>query len=610
MQLALNLEPVSFPSISQHQITLKDGCSATNLYFSARTSKKAEKGKFLHPCRLRKNMKRPICSNSLRPTSLQVLETRTETPELQTSLATLSTFYEENTPAARRNLRTTTENEGLKISEDFLTAAGEVIGALDIVQADLDSVSSACEQMTVAIRKSKSFTAGLIHETQKLQHALQVTETRQKLIVKFLDQYQLLPAEIQALQGEQIADGFFTALQHVKEIHSNCKNLLQTNQQRAGLELMDSMGALQEAAYERLCRWVQAECRELSEMDAPEVNPLLQRAAAALMEREVLFKYCAEEVSSARHTALFQRFIKALTRGPRPIEMHAPDPRRYVSDMLAWLHTSLASEREFLISLFGDYESENSDIPPLSKLLDSIFESICRPLKVRIEQVLMSSPPPLLCYRISQLLSFYLNTVDSMLGADSQLSDALTACKTMALRIFHDQLKQRGDKLSRYPPPPAKDLSPPPQLSEGVRQISELIECFECALEQEEDAGKEFSAVLASALNPLVDMCRHSSEALNPAATSRLDDGSHLNPADQSVYVINCLLSLQVPLVNHKCAEEQLAEVAQLLNKHIAALVSTELDRILKTCGLKEIMDRIDLYKVSAKPPTTSQCFP
>ena len=55
---------------------------------------------------------------------------------------------------------------------------------------------------------------------------------------------------------------------------------------------------------------MQQECRSLSEADAPEINPLLQQAAAALRERPVLFKYCAEEVAQARHTALFQRFIK------------------------------------------------------------------------------------------------------------------------------------------------------------------------------------------------------------------------------------------------------------------------------------------------------------
>lgn len=34
---------------------------------------------------------------------------------------------------------------------------------------------------------------------------------------------------------------------------------------------------------------------------------MLQRAASALRERPVLFKYCAAEVAGARHNALFQR---------------------------------------------------------------------------------------------------------------------------------------------------------------------------------------------------------------------------------------------------------------------------------------------------------------
>ena len=243
------------------------------------------------------------------------------------------------------------------------------------------------------------------------------------------------------VKEEAIGDKFFAALERVREIHANCRALLRTHHQRAGLELMDAMAAHQEAAYERLCRsgrnsrrticksftcamhchqlctewcavvehgcfqspdkectaslssrgaawasrWVQAECRELGDQDAPEVEALLQRGARALRQRSVLFRYCAEEVQStshcyvhsayaqntraavcaielavgsapthsdaeqsvasprcrfgqvatARHGALFQRFISALTRAgpggmPRPIEMHAHDPRRYI----------------------------------------------------------------------------------------------------------------------------------------------------------------------------------------------------------------------------------------------------------------------------------------
>jgi hypothetical protein len=45
---------------------------------------------------------------------------------------------------------------------------------------------------------------------------------------------------------------------------------------------------------------VQAECRNLGEYDAPEVDPTLTAAVAALRDRPVLFKYCAEEVSEQR----------------------------------------------------------------------------------------------------------------------------------------------------------------------------------------------------------------------------------------------------------------------------------------------------------------------
>ncbi len=60
------------------------------------------------------------------------------------------------------------------------------------------------------------------------------------------------------------------------------------------------------------CRWVQGECASLGDMDAPEVDPRLHRAAEALRERQVLFRYCAEEVATARHNAMFQRYVVPL----------------------------------------------------------------------------------------------------------------------------------------------------------------------------------------------------------------------------------------------------------------------------------------------------------
>lgn len=143
---------------------------------------------------------------------LQIMETRTEAPEVVGSLSTLSEFFTDNTPATRRRLRSTIENQGVRINEQFLEAAQSVIKVrwagglcqtaagheercrflhinhrhaavpctvcllqmLDVVQGDLDSLSSCCDSMGASLAGSRSAAANLLHDTDKLQRAVQV----------------------------------------------------------------------------------------------------------------------------------------------------------------------------------------------------------------------------------------------------------------------------------------------------------------------------------------------------------------------------------------------------------------------------------------------------
>lgn len=92
--------------------------------------------------------------------------------------------------------------------------------------------------------------------------------------------------------------------------------------------------------------------------------------------------------------------MDALTRGgpggiPRPIEIHAHDPLRYVGDMLAWVHQTIAGEREFLEALF-DMKGENRMVGSIRvfkeseeeewirDLMDKAFEKLRSPLRVSL----------------------------------------------------------------------------------------------------------------------------------------------------------------------------------------------------------------------------------
>nr|ATB19488.1 putative COG7 [Juniperus procera] len=579
----------------------------------------------------------------------KVLESRTDSPDLLVSLNTLSTFYTNNTQQARRNLRSTIEKRALAINDEFLAASESAQKALDAVEQEIAGLAECCEKIGKALDTCSASTGDIITTTERLKQELESTMQRQEIVSCFLRDYQLSPEEVNALREEELNENFFKALARVQEIHNNCKMLLRTHHQRAGLELMDMMAVYQEGAYERLCRWVQTECRNLGDNDTPEVTDLLKTATRCLKERPVLFKYCAEEVANTRHNALFRRFISALTRGgpggmPRPIEVHAHDPLRYVGDMLGWLHQALASERELILALFspdatvnigptarrfsrdvdGIYVKPETD---MSFILDRIFEGVCRPFKVRVEQVLQSQPSLLLAYKLSNILEFYTYTISDLLGEEAALSATLLHVKDDAQRTFFDILKSRGDKLLKYPSLVAVDLSPPPAVGEGVSLLLELIDTYHSMLVPASGMKLDFEPVISALLDPIIQMCEQAAEAYkskgltlssrrNSSGFDSIHKLSHRPsssmeailsntvsaPASLSVeslrkiFLVNCLSAIRQPLMGHEIAAKFVQGLGVAIEKHISILVDKEVVAILDSCGMTKKVSYIRDY--------------
>lgn len=569
----------------------------------------------------------------------KVLETRTDNPDLLASLNTLSSFYTDNTAPARRNLRSTIEKRSLSINHDFLLASDVAQQALDRVEEEVNSLAECCDKIAKSLSNCNATTGDIITTTERLKQELEITTQRQEIASCFLRDYQLSNEEINALREEELNENFFKALSHVQTIHANCKVLLRTHHQRAGLELMDMMAVYQEGAYERLCRWVQTECRRLGDTDNPEVSELLKMAVRCLKERPVLFKYCAEEVANMRHNALFRRFISALTRGgpggmPRPIEVHAHDPLRYVGDMLGWLHQALASERELVFVLLdpdaiadtgptarrflksSETNQEKAE-PDLTFVLDRIFEGVCRPFKVRVEQVLQSQPNLIISYKLSNTLEFYSHTVSDLLGRETALCSTLWALKDAAQKTVFDILKVRGEKLLRYPPLVAVDLSPPPAVREGVSLLLELINIHDSMMVPASGEKPNFDPVISALLDPIIQICEQAMEAHKSKGSidssrrnrTRSDVGqsrrssvdailasssqlvpSKNNETPSKIFIINCLCAIQQPLLRHDVASEYVKKLGTIIDNHMHSLVEKEVTAILTRCGLSNKM--------------------
>ncbi|KAJ8391443.1 hypothetical protein AAFF_G00089170 [Aldrovandia affinis] len=249
----------------------------------------------------------PQPNNPLSRKLNKILETRLDNDkEMLEALKALSVFFTENSLRTRRNLRGDIERRSLSINEEFVRIFKDVKEELESVHEDVQAMSSCCDDMTNRLKAAKDQTQDLIVKTNKLQGENHRLEVRAQVAQAFLSKFQLSSEEMATLRGARevpITEDFFRALSRVKHIHEDVKILLRTNQQTAGLEIMEQMAVLQETSYEQLYRWSQNECRGLTQ-ETCDIAPVLSQAMEALQDRPVLYKYTLDEFGTARRCAV------------------------------------------------------------------------------------------------------------------------------------------------------------------------------------------------------------------------------------------------------------------------------------------------------------------
>jgi conserved oligomeric Golgi complex subunit 6 len=331
----------------------------------------------------------------------------------------------------------------LEIQNEFLSRFESVADAIGSVQKVLDDLNGDCNRLMERVSVAKKNSSELIAETNHLKEEREGVVEKQEVVRMFLDRFELTPDEEKALDSQKVTEAFFLALDKTTAIREDCKTLLQSFGQQTGIDIMDYMAQRIENGFEVLCRWATAQVRDMHEA-SPDVSPLLVRALVTLLQRPAFYKHFIQELAACRRVALVNRFRDALTIGgpdgvPRPIELHADDPVRYVSDMLAWIHQALASEREFIIALLASDSSDvqrkpprvqgsdnNRTSPAVLEHLDAVFDGAVRPLSARAQLCYADDETDFVtCYRIENVVGFYQETMGAMVKEDSVLTKCL-----------------------------------------------------------------------------------------------------------------------------------------------------------------------------------------
>uniref|UniRef100_D3TMS7 Conserved oligomeric Golgi complex subunit 6 n=1 Tax=Glossina morsitans morsitans TaxID=37546 RepID=D3TMS7_GLOMM len=521
-------------------------------------------------------------SNRLQKRVNKILETRLDIEkDTLEALTDLSSFFSHNTLQSRRNLRNQIEKRSVLINDNFLKCFRQVKISLDAICRDLEVLSDSVQIMKNDLEFSKALTHNLIKRTNALQEEKECLQAHKQIAEAFLRHFQISLPEHQLLYGTTkdapIVAEFFDVLDRVRNIHSDCRILMQSGYQTAASDIMEEMTLHQEGALERLYRWTQNHCRSLEN----EIGPLIIKAMGHLQDRPILFKYVIDEYAIARKAVLVRLFIEALTEGgpngnPKPIEMHAHDPKRYIGDMFAWLHQAIPSEKENLLLLLK--QCDKNDLSEyVQNALAHITEGICHPLKVRVETILHTEKDIISLFALSNLLRFYQKIMKQVVQGGT-LEHCLAELQVYSEEVYLRSLTTQVRQILRWPTatacalePPQRDLSPPASVGRLLNLLKDILSVATIVDGHQSDIIK----IVACVIDPLL--------------LSVQESASHLPTVDMAVYLLNCLYHMQSTLAVYEYMDERVERLQAQSEVQIDTLTSEQSSSLVSNLQLGPI---------------------
>jgi hypothetical protein len=250
--------------------------------------------------------------------------------------------------------------------------------------------------------------------------------------------------------------------------------------------------------------------------------------------------------------------------------------------MLAWLHQASASEHEHILALLRNCSKIVTD-DLIRESLGHITEGICRPLKVRVEQVLMSEPGPAILYKLSNLIKFYQSTIGQILPTGAALMYTLDEMSTLSMRMFFNSLTYQANKLLEKVELPPSDLGATALLNRSLQLLQDILSSHNSSTVTPQERRIAISQIVGAVVDPLVQMCSVSA--------------SRLNTVDMATYMVNCLYLIQMTVGLYEFTEQRLEVLQAQIDAHTDTLVSEQASFILNNSGLAQVYSTVQQYQ-------------
>ncbi|KAK9348863.1 oligomeric Golgi complex subunit 6 [Lipomyces starkeyi] len=533
-------------------------------------------------------------SNLLSLKLSEILSSSYSDSSIRDALLLLGERIQENTPEMRRQFRANVEAEVIEANGQVLEQFSKIAMQLETIGLTIANMNSVVDDLSNSVSAAREQTKELFAEEEWLSQRKDEIQIKQSLLDAVKAHFFMADDEIDILtsSAEPIDNRFFDVVKRAQQIYSDCEVLLASENPVIGVEIMDQMSKHIDAAFDKLYYWIQREIRHLS-VDDPKIRQNIRRALGLLAGRPTMLQNCLDGLSELRQKIILREFLEALTEGPKPIELVAYDPFRYIGDMLAWTHSETVNEKEVLELMFVAEDSniahgleegiasepwaEQFDLKQtIGELTDKNMQSICKPLKARIDQSLSGNVDSTLAYRVFNLFEFYRSIFSKYLSENSQLLNVLKVLESSSMNQFHRSLREKIQLIQSELPHVTLDLQPPQFLQQSLIEMKTLMTSFDTSFAvAPENRDQEFDKIIEEALVPYLTCCISMAES------------SSLSVAEKDIFLINCFDSAKSILRLYSFTKGKLSEFDQQIRSHSSSLIAILHDMYLTDSKLK-----------------------
>lgn len=521
-----------------------------------------------------------------------------------------------NNPETRRRLRLDLQKELIDSNGDIISQFGKVAEQLRRIGTTIGKLNASFAEMKTEIAAANSATGDVLKEASSLVTQRRQVETKQRLLKSVNDHFLLSEDEVAllTLSSEPVDEAFFDVLSKAKKISQDCELLLGFENQTLGLEIMEQTTKYINLAFQKLYRWIQREFKTLN-LENPQMGTSIRHALRVLAERPSLFQSCLDYFAEAREHILSDAFHTALTgESPsgkpdpsvKPIELAAHDLLRYVGDMLAWMHSAAVGEREalevFFVSdggeiaaglqagrenevwrLADDEDSAQTQefdaVAALNELVDRDMSGAVRVLRQRVEQVVQTNEETILAYKLANLLNFYRETFNRLLGPKAVLAEALGNLESEAMRQFRSLMRDHIAALQGDFQHTPADLGLPDFLRDALDQLAAIMKTYDTSLSSSLDREADFQPILTEALDPFLSGCENIGKSVP-------------NP-DDFIFLINCYEAARDSLSRYEFAQNKTANLQTKIDEEARKLVESQYTFFRTESGLDGLMESL-----------------